>query len=69
MVPNATGETPPRDTVVSSDSLWPTMIIVGLLLVVIVNIAFVTIAVSGQDDVVPSYVEGDRWGGDAARAP
>jgi hypothetical protein len=35
--------------------LWPVLITVGLVLVVLVNAVFIYIAVSGADDVVPSY--------------
>jgi flagellar basal body-associated protein FliL len=35
--------------------LWPIAIIVGLVIVVLVNALFIYIAVSGADDVVPSY--------------
>jgi hypothetical protein len=35
--------------------LWPVLIILGLVLVVLVNAVFIYIAVSGADDVVPSY--------------
>jgi len=35
--------------------LWPTIIIVGLLIVILMNAVFIYIAVSGQDEVVPSY--------------
>ena len=35
--------------------LWPVMIVVGLLIVILMNAVFIYIAVSGQDEVVPSY--------------
>lgn len=35
--------------------LWPVMIVVGLLIVILLNAVFIYIAVSGQDEVVPSY--------------
>ena len=35
--------------------LWPVLITLGLVLVVLVNAVFIYIAVSGADDVVPSY--------------
>jgi len=38
-----------------SDRRWPIGIAIGLLLVVLVNLAFIYIAVSGKDEVVPSY--------------
>ena len=35
--------------------LWPIGITIGLILVILVNVAFIYIAVSGADGVVPSY--------------
>jgi preprotein translocase subunit SecE len=35
---------------------WPHAIALGMLLVVLVNVAFIYIAVSGADQVVPSYL-------------
>lgn len=35
--------------------LWPVAITVGLILVVLVNLAFIYIAVTGSDGVVESY--------------
>lgn len=35
--------------------LWPVLITVGLVFVVVVNVIFIYMAVSGADDVVPSY--------------
>jgi hypothetical protein len=43
-----------------SDRLWPTLIIAGLVLVALVNGIFIYIAVSGADDVVPSYFTEER---------
>ena len=40
--------------------VWPLAIIVGLLVVVGVNFAFVYIAVSGADEVLPSYATEER---------
>lgn len=40
--------------------VWPAIIIVGLVIVVLVNIGFIYVAVSGQDEVVPSYVTEPR---------
>jgi len=37
------------------DLRWPIGIAVGLLLVILVNLAFIYISVSGQDEIVPSY--------------
>jgi len=42
------------------DHVWPIGITIALLIVVAVNIAFIVIAVGGQDEVAPSYVEGER---------
>jgi len=40
--------------------VWPAAIIAGLTLVVVVNMVFIYIAVSGADDVVPSYLQEER---------
>jgi len=40
--------------------LWPSLIIAGLVLVILVNAIFIYIAVSGADDVVPSYFTEER---------
>jgi hypothetical protein len=42
------------------DRLWPALITAGLILVIIVNALFIFIAVSGADDVVPSYITEER---------
>lgn len=42
------------------EALWPRAILIGLLLVVAVNIAFIYIAVSGADEVVSSYLTEGR---------
>jgi len=34
---------------------WPAAIAIGLLVMILVNLAFIYIAVSGADEVVPSY--------------
>ena len=45
----------------SGDSrLWPILITAGLVLVILVNALFIFIAVSGADDVVPSYQTEER---------
>ncbi len=49
----------------SRDQLWPAIIIVGLALVLVVNAMFIYIAVSGADEVAPSYNAGAS--GDVAR--
>jgi len=44
----------------SRDQVWPAIIIIGLTIMVLVNAAFIWIAVSGADEVVPSYNAGQR---------
>lgn len=44
----------------SRDQLWPIIIIVALALVMLVNAVFIYIAVTGADEVAPSYTQGDR---------
>jgi hypothetical protein len=44
----------------SRDQLWPMLIAIGLALVIAVNVVFIYIAVSGADEVVPSYDAGQR---------
>ena len=34
---------------------WPIAIAVGLFLVIMVNLTFIYIAVSGKDEIVPTY--------------
>ena len=43
------------ETAASGSRLWPVAITVGLILVVLVNLAFIFIAVTGSDGVVESY--------------
>jgi len=40
--------------------LWPGLITVGLALVILLNVIFIYIAVSGADDIVPSYFTEER---------
>ncbi len=40
--------------------LWPILITLGLVFVVLVNAIFIYIAVSGADEVVPSYHTEER---------
>ena len=40
--------------------LWPLLIICGAIVVIGVNVAFIYIAVSGADEVVPSYATEER---------
>ena len=35
--------------------LWPTIIVIGLVIVVLMNAVFIYIAVSGKDEVVSTY--------------
>ncbi len=57
MIPERTGTEaePSGSGKVSRPRLWPALITAGLLLVILVNAIFIYIAVSGADDVVPSY--------------
>ncbi len=48
------------DVVSRNDRLWPTLIILGLALVFLVNGLFIYIAVKGADEVVPSYLTEER---------
>ena len=41
-------------------SPWVIGIIIGFVMMILVNIAFITIAVKGADAVVPSYQTSDR---------
>lgn len=43
-----------------AESSWPLGIFLGLLIVVVVNVLFVYIAVSGADRVAPSYAAEPR---------
>ena len=40
--------------------LWPWLLGIGRVLVMLVNAIFIWIAVSGADEVAPSYTEGNR---------
>ena len=44
----------------SRDHLWPALIVLGLTIVLAVNAVFIYIAVTGADEVVPSYDAGQR---------
>jgi hypothetical protein len=48
-------DSPGSVTRTESRNWWPTAIVLALLVVVALNAAFIWIAVSGQDPVVPSY--------------
>jgi len=40
--------------------VWPVIIVAALVLVMVVNAVFIYIAVTGADEVAPSYVAGQR---------
>lgn len=44
-----------RQIEVSRDWLWPASITLALLFVILVNLGFIYVAVSGADEVVESY--------------
>ncbi len=44
----------------SRDQIWPALIVLGLVIVLAVNAVFIYIAVTGADEVVPSYDSGQR---------
>lgn len=44
----------------SGDRLWPILITLGLVFVILVNAIFIYIAVTGADEVVPSYYTEER---------
>jgi hypothetical protein len=54
------GEPLPRRLTLDRGWVWPLAIAVGLALVVLVNAVFIYVAVTGADDVAPSYVHGNR---------
>jgi hypothetical protein len=37
------------------DLRWPVAIAIGLFLVILVELAFIYVAVSGKDEIVPTY--------------
>jgi hypothetical protein len=37
------------------DRRWPIAVAIGLGLVIVVNLVFIYIAVTGRDEIVPSY--------------
>ena len=47
-------------SLVATGRIWPVAVALSLFVVVCVNLAFVYIAVTGADEVVPSYVEEER---------
>lgn len=59
--PHADPHAPERRVIeLRREHLWPAAIAVGLLIVALVNVTFIYIAVTGADEVVPSYVHGPR---------
>lgn len=40
--------------------VWPLAIVISLLVVVVVNVAFIVLAVGGADPVAESYEAGER---------
>ena len=51
---------PTRRITLDRDMAWPLGIILALVVVVAVNVAFIVVAVRGQDAIAPSYVDGNR---------
>jgi hypothetical protein len=49
-----------RETTDQGDPRWPVGLIIGLVIVVLVNLAFIFIVVSDADDVVSSYSTEER---------
>ena len=50
----------PEEATEPGSRLWPILIALGLFLVILVNAVFIYIAVSGADQVVPSYTTEER---------
>ena len=42
------------------DLRWPIGIAIGLVIMMAVNLCFIYVAVTGADEVVPSYLEEER---------
>lgn len=53
------GRLPPEEST-SGSWRWPAAIVLGLLLVVLVNVGFIVVAVTGADEVVESYTTEER---------
>ena len=51
---------PPGDVAGGGRSPWVVGIIIGFMIMVLVNLAFITIAVKGADAIVPSYETAER---------
>ncbi len=47
-------------SLLATGRIWPVAVALSLFVVVCVNLAFVYIAVTGADEVVPSYVDEER---------
>jgi hypothetical protein len=62
LTPAPTGieEGPDRPGDSTDARLWPYLITAGLVLVILVNAVFIYFAVSGADEVVPSYHTEER---------
>jgi hypothetical protein len=54
------GVPPAGHITVSRDWIWPVALAIALAVVLVVNGIFIYIAVTGADEVAPSYVEGER---------
>ena len=51
---------PEKGRRLGGEHVWPIGIAVALAIVVLVNIAFIVIAVDGSDEVDAAYVAGER---------
>lgn len=60
MIAPAAPVRPAEDGAKAKRSPWVIGIIIGFVMMILVNIAFITIAVKGADTVVPSYQTPDR---------
>jgi hypothetical protein len=60
MIAPAAPVRPAEDGAKTKRSPWVIGIIIGFVMMILVNIAFITIAVKGADTVVPSYQTSDR---------
>lgn len=49
-----------RHLTLGPEHVWPLIIVVLLAVVLVVNAIFIWIAVTGADDVAPSYTESER---------
>jgi hypothetical protein len=60
VAPTGTEEASSRTGQKAGSRLWPVLITLGLVFVILVNAIFIYIAVSGADEVVPSYHTEER---------